>query len=1303
MIASSCNCEINEQHYKPYNTIITFIYLLISVLFSSFGLIGTIKTYEILNVGECTNDCPEILEVKPHAPHFLVLFVVGIGHVIQLIYLLIACVRFLCCHKQFMAQFSAPPTEIRKNLKVPRRRWFNVGYRGICWIFMIWFLAFWDKFTRFLIIYNPKCKLYEENYNESRNGCLYAVLFGCFFIVIAILLSVSDCCCKIESHQPNVLQNDDNDVSEDNEESKSDNQILPQETYGENIFVHFPRHRTKKQKQQDKKEMRYTVSPELRKFVNRFFIQIFTAGYLSISFCLVYYLFQALINTVSLIEDENYQKQCLSTIDANKPSDDFLFGIMLFCIVIAVHTAGAMIGFIVCNSTYLAKCNSWYKVFWLVEKSSICHILSHIGAWVMSIYLLSFWNYVNSSGDLYCQLVIDLVELNGFEENPSIDKTITPLTIAVICGVSYVVLVFLGILLYYLCWKTKSIPASLQPNPNPILHHEQIIYNSQQQELVETVDLMTKTENIVNQDDEQEESIEEEKMQQPVDNQYEMVKLELQPINSGSKVFEDIDIFHDDLMERMKDILVWHDKLMKKECEIGNYDLNSIQNDYHTILKQFNHTRKRRKLRPLVEDHLNGYQLKCYSKSSCKCVVNGNNIDSNQDQQDFYLQRLLNQIHCYLIHDEIRSIRGGKFTTISQYDENVAASVKQSREKPFIELEEKYNNNNMDELNENKDDSEEHKHDLKENIKSNALKNVGDLAATATWKFGWKYYYHSFFKNNTDVDIYDNIGYKYQDFYVESDFGNFQEEFIEKSDSRKDNWDTAVTKATRLMTTNKCRQIQAKIDSVFQYGNKQYGIKNGAAIKLEHLISVIIYTDYDALQRELKKTYRIIDADNSYKDMIKRHKKFAYWGKYMLEAVEVFGEEWDINKEPDSLFHGIDKTLYFFQSVARFFSPVSTTDDPDVAEHFAIGRGLVLEVKCSDKIKYFECAWVSDFATECEHLLIGGHSPLRIFKIYHISEQDEYDTDIIALNNVQQMMSGRAIIRKTEQNVEVIDAMVKMLQNDVSSLLQYIQNLYKVYCYYVSEVTIDLSLMNSLQFGYFNVLVKDFSGKNKHRKFFSFDNKTVSIMKLCELFVNLKEIKIKTPVIVNKHVSKALIKGLLDEIEQSSASWKKQLRSIRILLYSPYNSAPCCICCGYSKRKKFFVENEYAFKFKDNRIDILSNRNNNTHANDSEDQRFVNFNQIQDNKDILLKVKDIPSKPTIGYCDELGESFECDTFVIDGYRRNFDKMKDKKCHLISLALFRGHNRSIFIWFNIIVTIYYLAVVLMLCYSTEFAA
>ena len=170
-------------------------------------------------------------------------------------------------------------------------------------------------------------------------------------------------------------------------------------------------------------------------------------------------------------------------------------------------------------------------------------------------------------------------------------------------------------------------------------------------------------------------------------------------------------------------------------------------------------------------------------------------------------------------------------------------------------------------------------------------------------------------------------------------------------------FDAALQKALFLLeTSDHIKGIKKRYDNVTEH----YGIKNGCPLSPDHVLSVVIYTDYDVLSGHFSKTFRSKQKEN---------REYFILSKLLTESVNAFGTKMADSKIP-VLYHGVSM-VYFDKFIARFYCPTSTTTKLVVAYNFTGNDGIILELQREyEWLRYLDCSFFSAFANEDERLFI---------------------------------------------------------------------------------------------------------------------------------------------------------------------------------------------------------------------------------------------------------------------------------------------------------------------------------------------
>eukprot|EP01084_Bolivina_argentea_P126398 223813_1 len=243
---------------------------------------------------------------------------------------------------------------------------------------------------------------------------------------------------------------------------------------------------------------------------------------------------------------------------------------------------------------------------------------------------------------------------------------------------------------------------------------------------------------------------------------------------------------------------------------------------------------------------------------------------------------------------------------------------------------------------------------------------------------------------------------------------------------------------------------------------------NEHSIILNHILSIVIYTNFTQYQHEFSKTYRNIFAHETAQSITKRHGNYYHQGKCLKEVVHQLGVEMnDKRYKVETLYHGISDNLMFniytnghgnmkYYTDQYIHVPLSTSSQFAVAVNFTFNDGVVVEFTDSRGVgnkvsKCFGVAWCSDFGNESEYLFIQG-CWLSIHNIVETNSGCEYKPILESIALLTNVYSKSEYV--ADENHEQI--LIKLIKNELNmekwnSLKDYAKKLFHQYCVNRSE------------------------------------------------------------------------------------------------------------------------------------------------------------------------------------------------------------------------------------------------------------
>ena len=200
-------------------------------------------------------------------------------------------------------------------------------------------------------------------------------------------------------------------------------------------------------------------------------------------------------------------------------------------------------------------------------------------------------------------------------------------------------------------------------------------------------------------------------------------------------------------------------------------------------------------------------------------------------------------------------------------------------------------------------------------------------------------------------------------------------------------FDRAMFKSMQYVATQHCKSMK----SWTMNHSLHYGIRRGLPLDADHLLSIILYSDYSKLCYEFSKTFRRIPVKESDDALRERNREYWNWSKLLRETVEFWGAP--IGKSSTRRFYSGCSYLVLDAFVASFCGPTSTSPQLAVATIFAKSDGLILELEMANSPKagqltFFDCSFISCYSSE--GIKVYTFMFMFTFKIFEPSKMSGY-------------------------------------------------------------------------------------------------------------------------------------------------------------------------------------------------------------------------------------------------------------------------------------------------------------------------
>eukprot|EP01084_Bolivina_argentea_P137889 242850_1 len=337
--------------------------------------------------------------------------------------------------------------------------------------------------------------------------------------------------------------------------------------------------------------------------------------------------------------------------------------------------------------------------------------------------------------------------------------------------------------------------------------------------------------------------------------------------------------------------------------------------------------------------------------------------------------------------------------------------------------------------------------------------------------------------------------------FIKSKYSNLKEETLSDHSKTLDvhHWVSLENECKTLVNAANIKKITSNGKNV-----EIYGLNNGDAFGVEHLIAVKLYTDYTTLNGKFCAAFRLnkiaANAYESIESLKDRNSKFAIMARLLIESVQSYGK---LALTKKTYFRGINQQFLFKQFVARYHVPLSTTTDLVIAAGFAGINGLVLQLKTYDKtVSGFDVSVMSEFAREKETLFFGMDTILKMHSVYSIFDDkwQDYKRYINAIQEVLKIANGTISWYYKNNIKEIVGYLLPNMYRSKIRLPEYIQILLHFHLQHLpNNIIYDFNdLVNNYQW------VKDIFVENVNERIPNVSN-------LCNLFKQCDHITVRMP------------------------------------------------------------------------------------------------------------------------------------------------------------------------------------------------
>eukprot|EP01084_Bolivina_argentea_P265022 449098_1 len=269
-----------------------------------------------------------------------------------------------------------------------------------------------------------------------------------------------------------------------------------------------------------------------------------------------------------------------------------------------------------------------------------------------------------------------------------------------------------------------------------------------------------------------------------------------------------------------------------------------------------------------------------------RCEPNTKVVENNNNLLSIYTD-ILDTIHCYFLHSYDTGFR-----LIKNYkNEQKNDDTDKDNEMQYIQKEIKSKRKRL-EMIRGLDCIQKTKFVIDISVDDT---NDEKSADSVLYSFGQKFYYNDKDKNNENedvsqwgLDVRHNRGYKIKDWYVGKKYENIKQEILTNKlyTLNATEYNDTVIKAVKFVKDSVILRNYATKNV-----DKDVYVDADDTINAEHVLCLLLYTDYTNLQYHFSKTFRKINSKETNEQFKQRKREFYWWSKILIQTVQSFGTD----------------------------------------------------------------------------------------------------------------------------------------------------------------------------------------------------------------------------------------------------------------------------------------------------------------------------------------------------------------------------------------------------------------------------
>ena len=301
---------------------------------------------------------------------------------------------------------------------------------------------------------------------------------------------------------------------------------------------------------------------------------------------------------------------------------------------------------------------------------------------------------------------------------------------------------------------------------------------------------------------------------------------------------------------------------------------------------------------------------------------------------------------------------------------------------------------------------------------------------SSSFHIGFTFYYWDYYQDleqfepTSIYNINDHQGYSPSELFVKPKYASFKEELTNYYHLQSGQYEQEIkAKIDAYIHTKLVKCTAARYGISEYYVQLYYEVKAGTPLQFNHLLSIILYTDYTELSTHFSATLRSSHPFESLKAIKSRNSDYYWMSRYLREVVQLYGDHSYPGDLKGPFYSGLSCKIVFPEYQLRLASPTSTSRAIEVAVRFSGENGIIVKLNNTvyghDYLRGFSCQWISRYKGESEVLFYGGTYRTNIESVISVGSRTNYQAFFTALNKFNDMFNGCYVSKRRLSTMEI--------------------------------------------------------------------------------------------------------------------------------------------------------------------------------------------------------------------------------------------------------------------------------------------